>query len=262
MLQWFEAFGKNAIAWLQSALEQLGRSLILLLQAIFTLPQKGFSRTFKIFIYQIYFLGILSLPIILLSGFFVGAVLALQGVKVLSQFGVADLSGQLTVLALLRELSPAVTALLYAGRAGSAITAQIGLMKTTEQLASMEVMGVEPVYHVIAPRFWASFLVIPMLAMLFSVMGVVGAHAVSVLWLHVNESSFWAHIHASVQGHDIYALTIKGLCFSVLVTWASVYQGYASRPTAEGIGYATTKAVVFSSLAVLVANFFLSSLLF
>ncbi|MES2212343.1 MAG: lipid asymmetry maintenance ABC transporter permease subunit MlaE [Pseudomonadota bacterium] len=218
---------------------------------------------FRLLLKQIYSVGVLSWIIILVSGLFIGMVLALQGYTILVKFGADHALGELIALSLLRELSPVVSALLFAGRAGSALTAEIGLMKATEQLASMEMMGVDPLRRVIAPRFWAGVISLPLLTMMFSAIAIYGGYLVGVCWLGVDLGAFWSNMESAVDFYDDFLNgTIKSIVFACVVTWIAVWQGYASEPTSEGIGTATTNTVVYSSLAVLGLDFFLTAVMF
>jgi len=212
---------------------------------------------------QLYSVGVLSLAIVVVSGLFIGMVLGLQGYTILSDFGSESAIGQMIALTLVRELGPVVTALLFAGRAGSALTAEIGLMKATEQLSSMEMMGVDPLRRVIAPRLWAGFLAMPMLAIIFSVVGIWGGMLVGVEWLGVFEGSYWGNMQASVDfWDDVVNGVIKSVVFGFVCAWIAVYQGYDCVPTSAGISSATTKTVVYSSLAVLGLDFVLTAVMF
>jgi phospholipid/cholesterol/gamma-HCH transport system permease protein len=212
---------------------------------------------------QLYFVGVYSLIIIVVSGVFVGMVLALQGYTVLVRFGADQALGQLVSLTLLRELGPVVAALLFAGRAGSALTAEIGLMKATEQLASMEMIGVDPLRRVVRPRLMAGIIAMPLLAQIFNMVAIWGAVAVGVDWLHVDAGSFWANMQNSVNfREDVLNGAIKSAVFGLIVTWIAVFEGYDSMPTSEGISAATTRTVVYSSLAILGMDFLLTAVMF
>jgi phospholipid/cholesterol/gamma-HCH transport system permease protein len=205
----------------------------------------------------------MSLVIILVSGLFVGMVLGLQGYDTLVRYGSAEALGVLVSLSLVRELGPVVAGLLFASRAGSAITAEIGLMKATEQLSAMEMMAVDPIARVVAPRFWAGVISMPLLAALFSAMGVFGGYLVGVRLIGVDEGSFWSQMQAAVDfREDVLNGVIKSLVFGVAVTWIAVYEGYDAPPTAEGVSGATTRTVVTSSLAILALDFVLTALMF
>src|ERR671933_1011015 len=220
-------------------------------------------RRFRLTIAEIYFAGVLSLVIILVSGLFVGMVLALQGYEKLQRFGASESLGVLVALSLVRELGPVVAGLLFASRAGSAITAEIGLMKATEQLAAMEMMAVDPIARVVAPRFWAGVISMPLLAALFSAMGIFGGYLVGVVLIGVDEGSFWSQMQAAVDvREDVLNGVVKSFVFGVAVTWISLFEGYDAPPTAEGVSGATTRTVVTSSLAILGLDFLLTSFMF
>ena len=220
-------------------------------------------RRFRLTMAEIYFAGVLSLIIILVSGLFVGMVLALQGYQTLQRFGAAESLGVLVALSLVRELGPVVAGLLFASRAGSAITAEIGLMKATEQLSAMEMMAVDPIARVVAPRFWAGVISMPLLAALFSAMGVFGGYLVGARLIGVDEGAFWSQMQAAVDfRQDVLNGFIKSLVFGVAVTWIAVFEGYDAPPTAEGVSGATTRTVVESSLAILALDFVLTALMF
>jgi len=226
-----------------------------------TLISSGESfRRFRLTIREVYFTGVLSLIIILVSAFFVGMVLALQGYHTLQKYGSSEAIGVLVALALVRELGPVVTALLFAGRAGTAITAEIGLMKATEQLSAMEMMAVSPIARVIAPRFWAGVIAMPVLATLFSMVGILGGYLVAVPLIGVDEGAFWSQMQANVDWqYDILNGVLKSLVFGVACTMIALFEGYDAPPTAEGVSRATTRTVVTSSLAVLGLDFILTS---
>jgi phospholipid/cholesterol/gamma-HCH transport system permease protein len=217
-------------------------------------------RRFHLTIREIYFTGVMSLIIILVSAFFVGMVLGLQGYNTLQKYGSSEAIGVLVALSLVRELGPVVTALLYAGRAGTAITAEIGLMKATEQLSAMEMMAVNPIARVIAPRFWAGVIAMPILAALFSMVGVLGGYMVAVPLIGVDSGAFWSQMQANVDWQtDILNGVFKSLVFGVACTMIALFEGYDAPPTAEGVSHATTRTVVTSSLAVLGLDFILTS---
>ena len=222
----------------------------------------AFQR-FGLTIREIYFSGVLSLIIILVSGLFVGMVLGLQGYETLQTYGSEEVLGVLVALSLVRELGPVVAALLFASRAGSAITAEIGLMKATEQLAAMEMMAVDPVARVVAPRFWAGVISMPLLAALFSAMGIFGGYLVGVVLIGVDEGSFWSQMQAKVDfEEDILNGVIKSVVFGIAVTAIALFEGYDAPPTAEGVSGATTRTVVTSSLAILALDFVLTAFMF
>jgi phospholipid/cholesterol/gamma-HCH transport system permease protein len=252
-----QSIGRNTL----QTLAGVGRALLMLIGAIVNMPnvKKGAPLLIK----QLYMVGFLSLVIILVSGLFIGMVLALQGYTVLVDYGAEDSLGPLVALSLLRELGPVVTALLFAGRAGSALTAEIGLMKATEQLSSLEMMAVDPLKRVVAPRFWAGMISMPLLAMIFSAVAILGAHIVGVDWLGIDSGSFWSIMQSQVSFEkDILNGAIKSVVFAFVVTWIALYKGYDCVPTSEGISKATTQTVVQSSLAVLGLDFVLTAIMF
>lgn len=220
---------------------------------------ESFKR-FHLTLREVYFTGVMSLLIIVVSAFFVGMVLALQGYNTLQKYGSSEAIGVLVALSLVRELGPVVTALLFAGRAGTAITAEIGLMKTTEQLSAMEMMAVNPIARVIAPRFWAGVISMPILATLFSMVGILGGYIVAVPLIGVDAGAFWSQMQANVDFRaDIVDGLIKSLVFGVACTMIALFEGFDAPPTAEGVSRATTRTVVISSLTVLTLDFVLTS---
>jgi len=212
---------------------------------------------------EVYFAGVLSLIIIMVSGLFVGMVLGLQGYNTLSRFGSADALGALVALSLLRELGPVLAALLFASRSGSAMTAEIGLMKATEQLDAMSVMAVNPIARVVAPRFWAGVISMPVLAALFNVMGIFGGYLVGVVMIGLDAGTFWSQMQANVDLHyDVVNGLIKSLVFGIAVTLIAVFEGYDAAPTAAGVSSATTRTVVTSALVILALDFVLTAFMF
>jgi phospholipid/cholesterol/gamma-HCH transport system permease protein len=212
---------------------------------------------------QIHFIGNYSLVIIAVSGLFVGMVLALQGYYTLNQYGAEQMLGQVVALALVRELGPVVTALLFAGRAGTSLTAQIGLMKAGEQLSAMEMMAINPLQRVLAPRFWAGVVAMPVLATVFSAVGVLGGYLVGVKLIGVDEGSFWAQMQAGVDvRNDVLNGVIKSFIFGIAVTFTALFQGYQAQPTPEDVSRATTRTVVIASLLVWGLNFVMTALMF
>lgn len=211
---------------------------------------------------QLYSVGVLSALVIVVSGLFIGMVVGLQGHHTLEKFGATSQLGQLLALSIARELGPVVSALLFAGRAGSALTAEIGLMKATEQLASMDMMGVDPLTRIVYPRFLAGLIALPVLALIFSAVAVYGGYFVGVERLGVDAGSFWSNMQSSVDFRlDVLSGMIKSVVFAFLVTWVAVYQGFSCNPTAEGISRATTRSVVHASLLVLGFDFLLTALM-
>ncbi len=220
-------------------------------------------RRFRLTLREVYFAGVLSLIIILVSGMFVGMVLALQGYETLQRYGSSEALGILLALSLVRELGPVVAGLLFASRAGSAITAEIGLMKATEQIAAMEMMAVDPIARVVAPRFWGGVISMPLLAALFSAMGIFGGYLIGVKLIGIDEGAFWSQMQDAVDVRkDIVNGVIKSLVFGVAVSWIAVFEGYDAPPTAEGVSGATTRTVVTSSLAILALDFVLTAFMF
>ncbi len=220
-------------------------------------------RRLRLTIREIYFAGVLSLVIIAVSALFVGMVLGLQGYETLVRYGSADAVGTLVALSLTRELGPVVAALLFASRAGSAITAEIGLMKATEQLAAMEMMAVDPIARVAAPRFWGGVISMPLLAALFSAIGIFGGYLIAVQVIGVDEGAFWSQMQGAVDlRQDVVNGIIKSGVFGVAVTWIAVFEGYSAVPTAEGVSRATTRTVVTSALAILALDFVLTAFMF
>ncbi|WP_050464210.1 lipid asymmetry maintenance ABC transporter permease subunit MlaE [Herbaspirillum autotrophicum] len=223
----------------------------------------GLLRRPRLITDQIHFIGNYSLVIIAVSGLFVGFVLGLQGYYTLNKYGSEQALGLLVALSLTRELGPVVTALLFAGRAGTSLTAEIGLMKAGEQLAAMEMMAVDPLQRVIAPRFWAGVVAMPVLAAIFSAVGVFGGYIVGVKLIGVDEGAFWSQMQGGVDvWNDIANGVLKSVVFGIAVTFVALFQGYEAKPTPEGVARATTRTVVIASLLVLALDFLLTALMF
>ncbi len=257
MLDSVQLLGRKGLSFFQ----RLGRGHILLVNILAGLP--GLLPRIGLVIKQTYAVGVLSLVIIVVSGLFVGMVLGLQGYNTLVDFGAEESLGVVVALSLVRELGPVVTALLFAGRAGSALTAEIGLMKATEQLSAMEMMAVDPVRRVLAPRFLAGFISMPVLAAIFSAVGILGGYFVGVGLLGVDDGAYWSQMQDKVDMYDdINNGIIKSLVFGVVVTWIAIFEGNDSIPTSEGVSRATTRTVVHSALAVLGLDFILTALMF
>lgn len=249
--------GRGVIRFIQDS----GKTVFFLLQSLFGAVQ--IKKGWALLLPQLYAVGVLSMIVIVVSGLFIGMVLGFQGYTVLVKFGAEQALGQLIALSLVRELGPVVSALLFAGRAGSALTAEIGLMKATEQLASMEMLGIDPLKRIIAPRFWAGQISMPILSLIFSMVAVYGGYVVGVQWLGVDNGAFWSNMQTSVDFYeDVCNGILKSIVFGWVVTWIAVYQGYICTPTSEGIGLSTTRTVVFSSLAILGLDFFLTAMMF
>lgn len=241
--------------------EKIGRAHLFIAHVLLGFPD--ILLRFRLLVAQIYSVGVLSILIVSVSGLFVGMVLSLQGYNVLSDFGAEQTLGVMVAASLVRELGPVVTALLFAGRAGSALTAEIGIMKATEQLSGMEMMAVDPVRRIISPRFFAGVFSMPVLAALFSMVGVMGGYLVGVGLLGVDEGAFWSQMRAKIDFFDdVVNGVIKSLVFGVVVTWIAVFEGYDSLPTSEGVSRATTRSVVYSALAVLGWDFVLTALMY
>jgi conserved hypothetical integral membrane protein len=257
MIEWLRRLGATTLG----SLGRLGRGTLFLLNGVAGLP--SLLRRPGLVVAQLYSIGVLSLLIIVVSGLFVGMVLGLQGYYTLVDFGTAERVGQLAALSLTRELGPVVTALLFAGRAGSALTAEIGLMKATEQLSSMEMMAVDPYRRIIAPRLLAGFIAMPLLALIFNFLGVIGAYLVAVEMVGIDAGAFWAQMQANVSFvDDVINGTIKSVVFGLVATWIALFEGYDAPPTSEGVSRATTRTVVNTSLAVLGLDFILTALMF
>ena len=253
----FAWLGGHVLRWIAT----LGRGTVFLARVLVGVP--GAAVRVRELVRQVGRVGAESMVLILVSGAFVGMVLGLQGYNILVRFGAEESLGLMVALSLVRELGPVVSALLYAGRAGSALAAEIGLMKTTEQLAAMGMMAVDPLHRVVAPRFLAGVLSVPLLAAMFSAVGVLGGQFVGVGLLGVDDGAFWSQMQAGVDfRHDIVNGIVKSVVFGVVVTWISLFQGHDAVPTSEGVSRATTRSVVWSSLAVLGLDFVLTALMF
>jgi len=238
-----------------------GRAGLMLFNSLIGKPEP--SKQWPLLLKQIHNLGMQSLLIIIVSGLFIGMVLSLQGYLILATYSAEASLGIMVTLSLLRELGPVVTALLFAGRAGSALTAEIGLMKTTEQISSLEMMAVDPLRRVIAPRFWAGVISMPLLTVIFIATGIAGGAIVAINWKGVDVGFFWSQIQKTVEWHaDLLNSLIKSLVFTIIVTWIALFNGYDAVPTSKGISQATTSTVVYSSLAILGLDFVLTTLMF
>jgi phospholipid/cholesterol/gamma-HCH transport system permease protein len=244
--EWLAGWGAGA----RLAVNVLGRSAIVW-------QRPGLLRD------QVHFLGNHSLAIVLVAGLFVGFVLGLQGYYTLQRYGSAEALGLLVALSLTRELGPVITALLFAGRAGTSLTAEIGLMRAGEQIAAMEMMAVDPVRRVLVPRFWGGVLAMPMLTAIFSAVGIGGAYLVGVWLIGVDAGAFWSQMQSGVDvWADVGNGMIKSMVFGLTVTFLALLQGYAAKPTPEGVARATTRTVVMGSLAVLGLDFILTAWMF
>ena len=220
-------------------------------------------RRFNLIIKELFSSGVMSLIIIIVAGLFVGMVLGLQGYETLKRYGSESALGVMVALGLVRELGPVMAALLFASRAGSAMTAEIGLMKATEQISAMEMMAVNPIARIVAPRFWAGVISMPLLAALFSAVGIFGGYLVGVVQIGVDEGSFWSQMQAAVDfREDVLNGVIKSLVFGTVVALIALFEGFDAPPTAEGVSGATTRTVVTSSLAILMLDFVLTAIMF
>lgn len=249
----------TATAWIA----EVGRGTLFLLRILASIPAA--LRKPRLLIEQVYSVGVLSLVIIVVAGIFVGMVLALSGYRLLVDFGAETALGTSVALIVVRELGPVVTGLLFAGRAGSALAAEIGLMRATDQLAGMEMMAVDPVKRVVAPRFVAGVVAMPLLTSIFCIMaiGAAGGYFVGVVLLGVDAGAYWSGIQSNVEfGRDVVNVFVKSGVFGAIVTWVAVYQGYHALPTSEGVSRATTNTVVITSLAILGANLMLTAVMF
>lgn len=256
MLNWLMRFGHHGV----NTVELLGRSGCFLVRVLCRKPD--LRRLLPNLCHQLYFVGVLSCLIIVVSALFIGMVVGLQGYHTLEKFGATSQIGQLLALSIARELGPVMSALLFAGRAGSALTAEIGLMKATEQLASMDMMGVDPLGRIVYPRFLAGLIALPSLALIFSAVAIYGGYFVGVQWLGVDGGSFWSNMQAAVDFRlDVLSGIIKSVVFAFIVIWIALFQGFTCVPTAEGISQATTRTVVYSSLAVLGFDFLLTAVM-
>ena len=256
-MTWLATLGRFALQWLHS----LGHAAVFFVDVLRRCPAA--LRRFSLVVAQVHAIGNLSFVIIVASGLAVGFVLALQMYYALVKYGAAESLGLIVNLALVRELGPVVTALLFAGRAGTSLTAEIGLMKAGEQLAAMEMMAIDPKVRVLAPRFLAGVVAMPLLAILFSAVGILGAWVVAVLLIGVDSGNFWSIMQNSVDvWRDVGNGIVKSAVFGVICTAVALYQGYETKATPEGVAYATTRTVVVSSLAVLGVDFILTALMF
>lgn len=252
-----ELIGKKTIEIIIS----IGEAGILLKNSL--LDSKIKKKDVKHLIRHLYFIGVLSLGIIILSGLFIGMVVGLQGHYILKKFGTEDIIGQMTALTIIRELGPVMSALLFTGRTGASLTAEICIMKSTDQLLSMEMMGIDPIKKIITPRFLSSIISMTLLALIFIVVAILGSYLSTVCWLNLDSNIFWISIKENVDFKlDIINSLIKSIIFGFIITWISVFQGLNSKPTAEGIALSTTNTVVYSSFIILSLNFFLTAIMF
>lgn len=250
--------GENVVI---ASLAQIGLSGLFLLRILAAIPNS--LRHARETVRQLWFVGAMSLTIVITCGLFVGMVLSLQLYHVLSIFGGTSATGSVVALSVYRELGPVVTALLFAGRAGTSITAEIGLMRATDQIAAMEMMAVDPIAYVVVPRFLAGLVAMPLLCCVFCGLSIFGAHLVAVDWLSVDGGTFWSNMTSTVDVWDdvVNGVIWKSLAFGAVVSLIAVFQGYTTAPTSEGVAYATTRTVVASSIAILALDFVLTAFL-
>lgn len=239
-------------------LRTFGKLQIFLFRLIINSPPV-FARRGGLVIKQVYNTGALSLAIIMVSGLFVGGVLALQGFSILSKFNAEDSIGTFAAFSLLKELGPVITALLFSGRAGTALASEIGLMKATDQLSAMEMMAINPLQRVLVPRFLGGVISMPMLTAVFCVVGLFGAHLVGVNMLGVDQGAFWQQLQSTLDIRDVYEGIFKSVVFGVVASLLAVWEGYNAIPTAEGVGRATTRSVVITAIVVLILDFMITA---
>lgn len=246
--------------WVLDLLSRIGQAVFLFLQIIVGIFD--FRKNFLIFLTQLYRIGFRSLVIIATAALFIGMVITLQGYDTLNQFGTTNNVGQLLSLSILRELGPVVTGLLFVGRAGSALTAEIGYLKISDQIHAMEIMAVDPVRRVLAPRYLAAVISLPLLTAIFNAVAIFGGYLIAVFWLKVDQGSFWGIMKANTLFiGDVSGGLVKSIVFGVLIALIAIYQGSEAEPTARGIGLATTKSVVYSSLVILGSDLIMTALI-
>ena len=256
MILWF----RDLSLTVRSALETFGAITIFSLDLATRLPRTLVHR-FRLVVAQVYNAGTLSLTIIMVSGFFVGMVLGLQGFDSLARFDAEDSLGAVAALSLFKELGPVITALLFAGRAGTAIASEIGLMRATDQLLAMEMMAVDPMDRVVAPRFLGGIIAMPLLVAIFNAIGIFGTYIIGVSLMGVDSGVFWSQLHANVDIGDVTEGIVKSLIFGGTASLLAVYEGYTCIPSAEGVGRATTRTVVSTAVSVLVLDYLITSAL-
>ena len=256
MITFVQNIGAASLGWLQ----EVGESAVMLARTLIRRPSP--VKGFLLLVEQLNSVGVFSLVIIVIASAFIGMVVALQGHNTLVKFGASSQLGPLVALSVLRELGPVIAALLFAGRAGSALTAEIALMKATDQLAGMSMMAVDPLKRVVAPRFWAGFFALPLLTIIFDAVAIYSAFLIGVKWLGMDAGLFWANMQSSVSffGDTLNGI-IKSIVFAFFIAWVAVYQGYHSEPTSRGMANATTKTVVYASLLVLGLDFILTTMM-
>jgi len=257
MMSWFQGLGRSSLL----LFERTGRAALFQIRIFMGLP--SLIRHPGLLVHELYSIGVLSLAIVVISGLTVGMVLGLQMYNTLIDFGSEDSLGPVVALSLVRELGPVLTALLFSGRAGSAVTAEIGLMKATDQLSVMEMMAVDPIKRVVAPRYLAGIISLPLLAAMFSAVGILGSYVVGVGLLGVDDGAFWSQMQDKVSFEgDIFNGVVKSCAFGLVASWIAVFEGYDAVPTTEGVSRATTRTVVHTAFAVLGLDFILTAIMF
>lgn len=257
LLQVLSLLGRRFI----NASARFGRAGLMLFNALVGQPEP--RKQWPLLLQQIYNIGVQSLLIIIVSGLFIGMALGLQGDIVLTTYGAEASLGMIVALSLLRELGPVVAALLFAGRAGSALTAEIGLMKATEQISSLEMMSVDPFRRIAAPRFWAGFISLPLLTIIFIALGILGGAIVGIGWKSIDSGFFWSAMQGAIEyKKDLLNCLFKSVVFAIAITWIAIFNGYDAAATSTGISYATTRTVVDASLAILGLDFMLTAMIF
>jgi phospholipid/cholesterol/gamma-HCH transport system permease protein len=256
MITWF----RDLAFTLRGFLETFGALNLFLLRLVVYTPRVVFRR-FRLVVHQVYNAGALSLIIIMTCGFFVGMVLGLQGYDTLARFNSEDSLGTVVALALFKELGPVVTALLFAGRAGTALASEIGLMRATDQLSAMEMMAVDPIRRVVLPRFLGGLIAMPLLAAIFSMVGIAGAFMIGVGLMGIDSGVFWSQMRSSVELGDVMEGVFKSVAFGIAASLLAVFEGYNCIPTAEGVGRATTRTVVLTAVVVLILDYMITAAL-
>ena len=249
---------RDVVFTFRGFLETFGALQIFFLRLLAYTPES--LLRFRLIVHQVYNTGALSLVIIMVSGLFVGMVLGLQGVDNLSRYAAEDSVGAFTALALFKELGPVMTAILFAGRAGTALASEIGLMRATDQLSAMELMAVDPVKRIVVPRFLGGVIAMPLLAAIFSAIGVFGAYLVAVEFSGIDPGVFWSQMKDAVEFHHVAEGIIKSVVFGIVASLLAVFEGYNSLPTAEGVSRATTRTIVITAISVLILDFMLTAL--
>ena len=253
----FQNIGKKTILFIKN----LGIFGIFFYKVFSCMPK--FPKCIKRLAYQIYYVGVLSLPIILFSGLFIGMVMGVQGLTILKKFNASQSLGQLVALSLVRELGPVISALLFTGRAGTTLTAEISLMKATEQLSSMEIMGVNPIHRIASSRFIASQISLPLLSIIFMIVAIYGSYLIGVVLFGIDDGAFWSNMQSSIDlKKDVFNSILKSSVFGFFISWIAIYEGFYSKQTSDGINKATTKTVINSTIIVLFLDLLLTTIMF